>query len=302
MAEPDDVEDPKAGAPAEGQDSQTESEAPEGEQPEAQPKSIEDEVAELRQQLAEERRRKKQAQGTTRQLQARLDQLETQVGSIAEERVRSQRAQILQSADQRAAAAEAALAEAQEEGDPKAIAAAQRALVEAVTYAGRVKAEIGDDDGGGYSQRRPQQAETRPQPQAPQNPHAAKWAAKNAWYGNQADPDDLADSYAAHAESIKLANEGYDAGSADYWAELDKRVAKRLPHRFPATPRANGAKPPAVSAGAGRAVVGARPGEIDGIPEATLEFARQAGMPVNDPAYRKALAASVREVKAKYAR
>ena len=53
---------------------------------------------------------------------------------------------------------------------------------------------------------------------------------------------------------------------------------------------------------AGRAVTMGRQGDIDGIPAAVLEVARQAGKPVHDPAYRKALAASVREVKAKYAR
>jgi hypothetical protein len=301
MAELDDVEDPKAGAPAQGQDDAPETEAkPEGEQPDGeQAESIEDKVARLEQQLADERRRKKQAQGTTRQLQARLDQLETNVGSLAEERARSQRAQVLQSVQQQVAAAEASLAEAHEAGESRAVAAAQRALAEAVTQADRVKAQLGDDDGDGHSQRRPRQAETRQPQQQAEMPAATKaWLAKNSWYGNQADARDRRDSLLAHRiMEMVAADTGLTVNDAEFWTEVDTAVKDALPHRFAAKP-ATGARPAPNSAGAGRAVAMGRQGDIDGIPAAVLEVARQAGKPVHDPAFRKSLLPYVKDVAA----
>lgn len=60
---------------------------------------------------------------------------------------------------------------------------------------------------------------------------AQEFADRNDWY----DPDGK-DEDSAIVQTIdrRLADEGLDPSSEDYWDELDKRVRKRLPHRFEA--------------------------------------------------------------------
>ena len=294
MAKLDDVEDPKAGAPAEGQDAADEIEAgSEGVQPEEQTETLEEKVARLEQERAEERRRKKQAQRQLVQLQTQLDEVTSRVGSWEQQQAQSRLAEAERSVQTRVAAAEAQLADAHEAGDAKAIAAAQRELTMATVEADRVASAVRQGRSAAPSDEQP----TRRQPQPQVNPHAARWASRNAWYGNQSDPDDLADSYAAHAESAKLVNEGFDVNSTEYWAELDKRIARRLPHRFPASQKPAAPRPAATVAGAGRPVVGSKPGEVNGIPSAVLEAARLAGKPVDDPAFLARLRERVAETK-----
>lgn len=291
MAEPDDVEDPKAGAPAEGQDGANETGAPEGEQPEEQAESLEDKLARLEQQLAEERRHKKQAQKVNRHLMAEIDGIKSTIGVMAAERAESQRSSVLQSAQGRVAAAEAKLAEAHEAGESKAVAAAQRELAEAVAHASRVTTEYGDDDGDGRSRSRPRQAETRQQPQQQAMPPATQtWLGKNAWYGNQQDPKDRRDSMLAHRLMETVAQDtGLTPDDPDFWREVDSAIKESLPHRAAAPqPRQQTQQRPAPnSAGAGRAVTPGRASDmVDGIPRAALEAARVAGKPVDDPKWR----------------
>lgn len=66
------------------------------------------------------------------------------------------------------------------------------------------------------------------------NPSAAKlgaaWLEKNSWYQVDGDGED---TEIARVIDERLANEGvYDPGTPEYWAELDRRLAKRLPHRY----------------------------------------------------------------------
>lgn len=80
------------------------------------------------------------------------------------------------------------------------------------------------------------QIRTAPAPtvsQPPPNPVAVrmaqKWADANPWYDPQArDPD----SRMVAAIDLKLTQEGYDPGSAEYYEELDARAAKVVPDRY----------------------------------------------------------------------
>ena len=59
--------------------------------------------------------------------------------------------------------------------------------------------------------------------------NAERWAEKNRWFRpNGNDPD----SAAAKAIDAGLIAEGFDPSTKRYWAELDRRIAERLPHRF----------------------------------------------------------------------
>lgn len=59
--------------------------------------------------------------------------------------------------------------------------------------------------------------------------HAAKWIERNDWY-----KPDLSDTDSRIAKQLdeEMTKEGWDAGTPDYWDELDDRLQKYLPHRY----------------------------------------------------------------------
>lgn len=81
-----------------------------------------------------------------------------------------------------------------------------------------------------------QEAEAQPQQRQPQvDPrivrHAQDFASKNAWY----DPTGRnTDSLILMAVDREVLQDGFDPSTPEYWAELRKRGAKRLPERFKA--------------------------------------------------------------------
>jgi hypothetical protein len=113
------------------------------------------------------------------------------------------------------------LAEATNSGDGDNAVKAQEALYE-------TKQAI---DQLGYLKR---QADQPPPPQQKQiNPsvqrHASKWIERNEWY-----KPDLSDTDSKIAKQVdeEMTKQGWDAGSADYWDELDSRLQKYLPHHY----------------------------------------------------------------------
>ena len=59
--------------------------------------------------------------------------------------------------------------------------------------------------------------------------HAANWIERNEWY-----KPDLSDTDSKIAKQLdeELTKQGWNAGTADYWEELDSRLQKYLPHRY----------------------------------------------------------------------
>jgi len=75
-----------------------------------------------------------------------------------------------------------------------------------------------------------QQAVQQEQPINP-DPKAQNWAGKNTWFGQ-----DEAMTYTAFGLHKKLVEEeGYDAQSDEYYAEIDKRIRLEFPHKFATT-------------------------------------------------------------------
>jgi hypothetical protein len=74
-------------------------------------------------------------------------------------------------------------------------------------------------------------------PQEPSKPkvdprvasYAKEWMGENNWYDPRGGDED---SVIVQAIDKRLAQEGYNPATEDYWVELDNRVAKRLPHRY----------------------------------------------------------------------
>jgi hypothetical protein len=83
-----------------------------------------------------------------------------------------------------------------------------------------------------------QQAAQQEQPITP-DPKAQNWAGRNTWFGQ-----DEAMTYTAFGLHNKLVNEeGYDAQSDEYYAEIDKRIRLEFPHKFATTSQTTTAKP-----------------------------------------------------------
>lgn len=58
--------------------------------------------------------------------------------------------------------------------------------------------------------------------------HAKDWMARNQWYDPSGKDDDSA---IALTVDKRMAEQGWDPTTAEYWEELEKRVKKHLPHR-----------------------------------------------------------------------
>lgn len=59
--------------------------------------------------------------------------------------------------------------------------------------------------------------------------HANEWMENNPWFDPNAKDED---SQIAKVIDNRLSEEGWDPSQEDYWEELDKRLRKRLPHRY----------------------------------------------------------------------
>ena len=116
--------------------------------------------------------------------------------------------------------AEQALAKAIEIGDgnrvPELLRARDHALARAAEI-NRAKQQIGEAPAAAPAG--PTLAEMK----------AKRWASENGWF--KANGSD-ADSDVVRSIDSGLAREGLDPATDEYWEELDRRIAKYLPHRF----------------------------------------------------------------------
>ena len=78
-----------------------------------------------------------------------------------------------------------------------------------------------------------EQAEKPVQPKQGKDPrvaaYAQEWVKANSWYDPSGKDEDSA---IVKVIDQRLAAEGFNPASEDYWVELDNRVARRLPHRY----------------------------------------------------------------------
>lgn len=127
------------------------------------------------------------------------------------------------------------------------------------------------------------QAETEPQADPKMLRHAKSWMENNSWYDPNGSDED---SEIAKLIDAKLAKEGYDPTSAEYWEELDTRLQKRLPHRYTQQqdePRRS--KPRSFVTGSGRESVGGRQGNTFVLEPEQVRAMKEAGF-WDDPAKR----------------
>lgn len=77
------------------------------------------------------------------------------------------------------------------------------------------------------------QTESKPAEKPVKDPriaaYAKEWISENSWYDPSGRDEDSA---IVKVIDQRLAQEGYNPASEEYWIELNNRVAKRLPHKF----------------------------------------------------------------------
>lgn len=127
------------------------------------------------------------------------------------------------------------------------------------------------------------QAESEPQADPKMLRHAKSWMEQNSWYDPNGGDED---SEIAKLIDAKLAKEGFDPGSAEYWEELDTRLQKRLPHRYTQSqdePRRS--KPRSFVTGSGRESSSGRQGTTFVLEPEQVRAMKDAGF-WDDPAQR----------------
>jgi hypothetical protein len=227
----------------------------------------EEEREEIRAARREERKLKKQIhKGKVRESNHLIDSLRRQNSDLAErlsllekKSVGADMARLdksIEDANLRMQYAKSKIAEATSVMDGKALAEAQE-----MWYDARRQAESLD----AVKKRAITDAPRQPVPNGNDvrmQRKAAVWMERNPWY----DPDGKdTDSAVAVKIDESLAAEGWDPTTDEYWAELDERLTKYMPHRYNrgTENRSSGKSPRSVVTGSGREASSAssRPGE-----------------------------------------
>lgn len=141
---------------------------------------------------------------------------------------------------------------------------------------------------------------------------AQGWMARNRWYSPQGDDEDSA---IALVIEKRLNGEGFDPSSPEYWSELDRRIAKRLPHRASGAPESDDdddddyeAPPPRKASPRSPVAGGSKTSHTGGsgdgkgvtLPADYVQQLKEAGL-WDDPKKRKEMIARFQQSKAKYA-
>lgn len=162
-----------------------------------------------------------QVQAQNEDMKRRLSNLDKGYMSEYEGRISSQEAQ-----------AKRALAEAYEAGDYDRVADAQQAISQIAIEKERLRVQKSRSQAAAAQQQQPQQQplpQQQRQQQAPQrDPKLEAWLGKNEWF----EKDKIMRSAARAIHETLVAEEGYDPTSDEYYAEIDKRMRREMPHKF----------------------------------------------------------------------
>ena len=96
-------------------------------------------------------------------------------------------------------------------------------------YAGAQQAQAQQVPQEQYQQYRQPEPQRQAQQEVKPTDQALSWHQQNPWYGNQEDPEHSAATQLAYFTHFNLLNEGYEADSEDYYAELNNRVYRAYP-------------------------------------------------------------------------
>ena len=204
-------------------------------------------IAKLTKKWREAERQKEAAVEWAQKVKAEQESLQSRLKTIEPNYVTAMEGRVVSGLQ----AAQAALARAREAGDIAAEVEAQKMIARLGVEEARVanlkkKAEA--------EPKEPVKTPTLDQAIAPKStapdPKAEKWAEDNPWFGQ-----DTAMTYTAFDLHKKLTEEeGFDAQSDEYYAEIDKRMRLDFPHKFGKTETTASTKPTQTVASAKRSV------------------------------------------------
>jgi len=204
-------------------------------------------IAKLTKKWREAERQKEAAIEWAQKVKKEQESLQTKLSTIEPNYVTAMEGRVTSGLQ----AAQAALAKAREAGDIAAEVEAQKMIARLGVEEARVanlkkKTET--------EVKQPLKTPTLDQAIAPastvSDPKAEAWAEKNPWFGA-----DSAMTYTAFDLHKKLTEEeGFDAQSDDYYAEIDKRMRLDFPHKFGKTETTASTKPTQTVASAKRSV------------------------------------------------
>jgi hypothetical protein len=115
-----------------------------------------------------------------------------------------------------------------------------------------------------------------PERQSTADPRAESWAGRNKWFGT-----DKAMTYTAFdIHKTLIDEEGYDAQSDEYYAEIDKRIRLEFPHKFDKNATTESAKPVQTVASAKRST---KPGrKTVRLTPSQVAIAKKLGVPLEE--------------------
>jgi len=205
-------------------------------------KRAQDRIKKLKWEYHEERRAKEQAERMSDEAIIATQQLHTENQRLLELVKRSQSALDNQAegrANAAVAMAENMLRQANEIGDPEAMATAQKNLIDAKmiqSSPGQVSSAVVNDWKDAVLQQQREMEAQNPQyynqaPQQPQppavDPKAVDWQENNPWFGSDYEMTSFA--YGVHD---KIVSEGVDPDTDEYYQLIDSRVRQVFPSHF----------------------------------------------------------------------
>jgi hypothetical protein len=180
-------------------------------------------------------------------LRSRNDELERRIGAVETHTQQTNLSQLDQQIQQAAYEVETSqkiIAKAVEAGNGDDV-------VQAMQYRDQAMAKM--QQLSQYKQQQSQQAPRQPQVDSEVVHYAKEFMEEHSWYDPQGKDEDSA---IVLAIDNKLAQEGFDPRSEEYWDELHDRVKRRLPEKFKAARKPTGG--PAVGSGREHAPVSTR--------------------------------------------
>ena len=229
-------------------------------------------IAKLTKKWREAERQKEAALQYAKQVMADQQGLKTKLKTIEPNYVNAMEGRVTSGLQ----AAQSALARAREAGDIAAEVEAQKAIARLGVEEARV-ANLKKAAENKAPEPRDKTLEEVIAPQTqPSDPKAEAWAEKNPWFGT-----DNAMTYTAFDLHKKLTEEeGFDAQSDEYYAEIDKRIRLDFPHKFGKTEATVTTKPTQTVASAKRSVNPSR--KTVRLTPSQVTIAKKLGVPLEE--------------------
>jgi hypothetical protein len=239
-------------------------------------KDVQRRIAKLTKKWREAERQKEEALHFAKIQKEEKEKLTKQFSSLETASVKDREARIssgLQAAQAKLAAAREAqniVAEVEAQKEIARLGYEEARLMEAKMALENMPKEVKDTQIPSINLNRSNEQTVRP------DPKAEAWGSKNRWFGS-----DSAMTYTAFDIHKKLVDEeGYDASSDEYYAEIDKRIRLEFPHKFDKIATTETTKPVQVVASAKRSTKPSR--KTVRLTPSQVAIAKKLGVPLEE--------------------